>query len=313
MTAAIREMATETRLHVSNLVQPLFLVPGTNIKEQIPSLPVAYRLSLDNILIEIGECRQLGLKQFILFPSIPESQKDKIASYSHDPANIYLTAATAIKQKYPDICLISDVRMDPYSSDGHDGYVEKGKILNDKTLPILGLMAVAQAEAGFDIIAPSDMMDGRIGFIRQALDEKGFTEVPIMAYTAKYASAFYGPFRDALDSAPKHGDKKIYQMNPANSKEAMIEAELDFAEGADYMMVKPALHYLDIISKFKETYDIPIVAYHVSGECAQLLAASRLGWLDYDSAMPEAVLSIRRTGADIIITYYDKELASRFL
>lgn len=305
-------MVQETTLQVSDLVLPLFLVEGTKVDEQITSLPVARRMSLDVILEEVNTCVSLGLKQFILFPSIPENRKDTIASYSYAKDNFYLTAANTIKSKFPDICLISDVAMDPYNSDGHDGLVVDGKIVNDPTLPILAKMAVAQAEAGFDIIAPSDMMDGRVEHIRTALDEHGYEDKLILAYTAKYASAFYGPFRDALDSAPKSGDKKTYQMNPANVNEAHIEAELDIAEGADMIMVKPAMHYLDVINEFKASYDIPIVAYHVSGECAQLLAASRLGWLDYDQAMPEAVLSIKRAGADIIITYFAKELAIKF-
>ena len=309
LTATIRDMVRETKLSVSDLVYPLFLVPGQGIKDQITSLPIAHRMSIDTILAEIKECTQLGLNQFILFPSIPEEHKDTTATYSYHKDNLYVAAAKKIKEQFSDICLISDVAMDPYSSDGHDGLVKNGQILNDETLPILAKMAVAQAEAGFDIIAPSDMMDGRIGFIRTALDNAGYSNIGIMSYTAKYASAFYGPFRDALDSAPKAGDKKTYQMGPANSNEAIIEGDLDVQQGADYVMVKPALHYLDIIKLFSQRYNHPIAAYHVSGECAQLLAASKLGWLDYDSAMPEAVLSIKRAGADIIITYFAKELA----
>lgn len=309
VSPAIRKMVQETTLLVSDLVYPLFLVEGDNVNEQIDSLPVARRMSLDVMLTEIRDCVAIGLNQFIIFPSIPESKKDTIASYSYAKDNFYLLAASEIKKQFPNVCLISDVAMDPYNSDGHDGLVVAGKIVNDPTLPILAKMAVAQAKAGFDIIAPSDMMDGRVGYIREELDSNGFEESLILAYTAKYASAFYGPFRDALDSAPKSGDKKTYQMNPANKNEAHVEAELDIAEGADMIMVKPAIHYLDVINEFKGSYDIPIVAYHVSGECAQLLAASRLGWLDYDQAMPEAVLSIKRAGADIIITYFAKDLA----
>ncbi len=306
----IRRMIKETQLSVNDLVYPLFLVPGEKVKDQIISLPIAYRMSIDTILKEIAECIKLGLNQFILFPSIPEVDKDTTATYSYQDNNFYLTAAKTIKSKYPKVCLISDVAMDPYSSDGHDGLVRDGHILNDESLPILAKMAVAQAQSGFDIIAPSDMMDGRVAYIRNALDEAGYSHIGIMSYTAKYASAFYGPFRDALDSAPKAGDKKTYQMDPANSREALLEGDLDVAEGADFIMVKPAIHYLDIISKCKRRYNTPIAAYHVSGECAQLLAASRLGWLDYDSAMPEAVLSIKRAGADIIITYFAKEVAN---
>ena len=204
---------------------------------------------------------------------------------------------------------MSDVAMDPYSSDGHDGFVQNGKILNDETLPILAKMSIAQAQAGIDILGPSDMMDGRLGFIREALDAEGYTDVSIMSYTAKYASAFYGPFRDALGSAPKSGDKKTYQMNPANKREALLEAQLDFEEGADMMMVKPAICYLDIIHMLKENFDIPITAYNVSGECAMIYAASNNGWLDYEAAMTEMLLSIRRAGADGILSYFAKDFA----
>ena len=251
----------------------------------------------------------LGLRSFILFPKIADELKDKEATHSYSPDNFYLKAARDIKSRFPEACLISDVAMDPYSSDGHDGLVRDGKIVNDATLPILGKMSVAQAEAGFDILGPSDMMDGRVGFMREALDAAGYTDTAIMSYTAKYASAFYGPFRDALDSAPKTDgnipkDKKTYQMNPANKREALIEGELDVLEGADYLMVKPALNYLDVIHIMKENFELPIAAYHVSGECAMLLAACRNGWLDYEQAMPETLLSIRRAGTDVIITYF---------
>ncbi len=308
-SAAQRAMIRETQLSTAHLVYPLFLVDGSHIKDEIASLPGNYRFSLDNLLIEIEESISLGLTNFILFPAVNEKLKDKTATYSYDPDNFYLRAATAIKVRFPECCLISDVAMDPYSSDGHDGFVEDGKILNDPTLPILGKMAVAQAKAGFDILGPSDMMDGRVGYIREALDDAGFMETGIMSYTAKYASAFYGPFRDALDSAPKSGDKKTYQMDPANKREALIEAELDTAEGADYLMVKPALNYLDVIHLLKENFELPIAAYHVSGECAMLIAAARNGWLDYKQAMPETLLSIHRAGADVIITYFAKDFA----
>ena len=308
-SAAQRAMIRETQLTAGHLIYPLFLVDGTNVKDEIASLPGNYRFSLDNLLLEIEECISLGLNNFILFPAVNENLKDKTATYSYDPGNFYLKAATAIKTNFPECCLISDVAMDPYSSDGHDGYVENGKILNDPTLPILGKMAVAQAKAGFDILGPSDMMDGRVGYIREALDDAGFTDTGIMSYTAKYASAFYGPFRDALDSAPKSGDKKTYQMDPANKREALIEAELDASEGADYLMVKPALNYLDVIHLLKENFELPIAAYHVSGECAMLIAASQNGWLDYNQAMPETLLSIHRAGADVILTYFAKDFA----
>jgi porphobilinogen synthase len=235
--------------------------------------------------------------------------KDKIASYSYADDNFYLDAIRQIKERFPESVVMSDVAMDPYSSDGHDGYVEDGKILNDETLPILARMTIAQAQAGVDIIGPSDMMDGRVGVLRQALDEEGFTDVSIMSYSAKYASAFYGPFRDALNSAPKLGDKKTYQMNPANKREALLEAQLDFEEGADMLMVKPALCYLDVIHILKENFSIPITAYNVSGECAMVYAAAKNGWLDYDRAVFEMLLSIKRAGADGILTYFAKDFA----
>lgn len=306
---SIRNAVEETHLTLSNLVQPIFLVDGKNIQDVVPSLPIASRLSIDNVLKEVGECLSLGIDKFIMFPAVEEKLKDKTATYGLDPNNFYLKAAAAIKEKYPEACLISDVAMDPYSSDGHDGLVQDGIILNDETLEILSEMAVVQAQAGFDIIGPSDMMDNRVEAIREALDDEGYTDVSIMSYTAKYASAFYGPFRDALDSAPKAGDKKTYQMNPANKREAIIEAELDIDEGADFIMVKPAIHYLDIIHLLKSNFDTPVAAYHVSGECAMLYAACQNGWLDYNKAVSETLLSLKRAGTDVIITYFAKEYA----
>ena len=306
---AVRSAIAETYIGEQHMIMPLFLVLGSGIKDQITSLPMAYRWSLDTMMDEIGECLFLGIDKFIIFPAIPEDLKDKAATYSYDPDNFYLQAATLIKEKYPNICLISDVAMDPYSSDGHDGLVRDGKIINDETLPILAKMAVAQAEAGFDIIGPSDMMDGRVETIRLALDAAGYTDTSIMSYTAKYASALYGPFRDALDSAPKGGDKKTYQMDPSNINEALIEAQLDIEEGADFIMIKPALHYLDVIRELKSNFGIPTVAYHVSGECAMLYAACANGWLDREKMVPETLLSIRRAGADLLISYFAKEFA----
>jgi len=295
---------------------PLFLVDGKKINKPVPSLPVANRQSIDVILKEIGECVKLGLHTFILFPKIPKNKKDKTGTYSYDPKNFYLTAATKIKKKFPQITLISDVALDPYNIDGHDGIVENGKILNDASVEVLQKMSIAQAKAGFDIVGPSDMMDGRIEMIRMALDAAGYSDTGIMSYTAKYASGFYGPFRDALDSAPVTDpsiptDKKTYQMDPANSREALVEAELDMIEGADFMMVKPAVTYLDIISLLKENFDLPIVAYHVSGECAMLIAAAKKNWLDLDVVMPETLLAIKRAGADQIITYFAKDYISK--
>lgn len=308
-SATIRAMVEETKIGTEHLIYPIFLKDGKNIKEEIISLPKNYRWSLDRLIPEIEECMKLGVMTFDMFPAVDEVLKDKVASYSYADDNFYLHAIRTLKETFPEIVLMSDVAMDPYSSDGHDGLVENGKILNDETLPILSRMALAQAQAGIDIIGPSDMMDGRVESIRETLDINGYTETSIMSYTAKYASAFYGPFRDALNSAPKHGDKKTYQMNPANKREALLEAELDFAEGADMLMVKPALCYLDIIHVLKENFNIPITAYNVSGECAMVYAAAEKGWLNYDLAISEMLLSMRRAGADAILTYFAKDFA----
>ena len=308
-SAAIRNLVEETNLGPQHLIYPIFLKDGKNIKEEVSSLPNNYRWSLDRLLPEIEECMNLGVQTFDIFPCVDEALKDKIASYSYAEDNFYLEAIRQIKAHFPESVIMSDVAMDPYSSDGHDGYVENGKIINDKTLPILAKMSLAQAQAGVDIIGPSDMMDGRVGIIREALDQHGYTDVSIMSYTAKYASAFYGPFRDALNSAPKSGDKKTYQMNPANKREALLEAQLDFDEGADMLMVKPALCYLDVIHMLRENFPIPITAYNVSGECAMVYAASKSGYLNYDLAVYEILLSIRRAGADGILTYFAKDFA----
>jgi porphobilinogen synthase len=307
---AIRAFSQETHLSVDNLIYPIFVYDGKGIKNEVKSLPGNFRWSLDMLLPEIEQCLKLGISTYVIFPAVADNLKDKIASYSYAEENFYLHVLRKLKETFPEICLMTDVAMDPYSSDGHDGYVnEKGEIVNDTTLPILAKMAVAQAQAGADILGPSDMMDGRVGFMREALDIAGFTDVSIMSYTAKYASAFYGPFRDALDSAPKSGDKKTYQMNPANSREALIEASLDVQEGADFLMVKPALPYLDIIALLKQNFEQPIAAYNVSGECAMLTAACQNGWLNFEKAMPEMLMSIRRAGADIILTYFAKAYA----
>ena len=310
--SAIRDMMAETHLAPAHLIYPLFLVDGKAIKSEVKSLPGNFRWSLDLLLPEIEQCIKLGITKFDLFPAVNDNLKDTVASYSYAEDNFYLHAIRAVKERFPEVALMSDVAMDPYSSDGHDGLVQNGQILNDETLPILGRMAVAQAQAGVDIIGPSDMMDGRVEFIRDELDVAGYTDVSIMSYTAKYASAFYNPFRDALDSAPKSGDKKTYQMDPANKYEALREAELDAAEGADMLMVKPALCYLDIIHLLKENFTLPITAYNVSGECAMVYAAAEKGWLDYDRVMTEMLLSIRRAGADGILTYFAKDFAKNF-
>lgn len=305
----IRELVVETRLSKSDLIYPLFMVQGDNIKQEVSSMPGIFRFSVDKLMDEISECSNLGIKTVCLFPAFEEKYKDKYATISADPDNFYLKTIAQIKKDIPEVCVMTDVAMDPYSSDGHDGIVENGEILNDESLEILGKMSLAQAQAGADILGPSDMMDGRVEYIRELLDDEGFNNVSIMSYTAKYASAFYGPFRDALDSAPKSGDKKTYQMNPANIREALIEAELDEMEGADMLMVKPALSYLDVIKVLSEASNLPIAAYNVSGEYAMIKAADQKGWLDGEKTMLEVLLSIRRAGAKIILTYFAKEYA----
>lgn len=304
----IRQMVQETHVSAANLIFPLFIVEGENQKSEVASMPGIYRYSIDNLLREVESCMNLGLKAFDLFPNISEELKDKYATESHREAGLYLRAIREVKKHFPEACVVTDVAMDPYSSDGHDGIVENGHILNDETLEILGKMSLAQAQAGADIIAPSDMMDGRVGYIRNVLDDNGFTNVSIMSYSAKYASAFYGPFRDALNSAPKFGDKKTYQMNPANQREALIEARLDEEEGADFLMVKPALAYLDVIKLIKDDTELPVAAYNVSGEYAMLKAAVQKGWLNEQRAVTEVLTSIRRAGATAILTYHAKEV-----
>lgn len=303
----IRDMVQEHHLHASDFIFPLFIINGENKKTEVSSMPGIFRYSIDNLLREVESCMKLGLKSFDLFPNLEESLKDKTASESINEKGLYLRAIKEVKKYFPEACVVTDVAMDPYSSDGHDGLVENGEIVNDKTLEILAKMAVAQAKTGADIIAPSDMMDGRVQYIREALDDEGFTNVSIMSYTAKYASAFYGPFRDALESAPKFGDKKTYQMNPANQREALIEGALDMQEGADFLMVKPALAYLDVIKLMKDNFDLPIAAYNVSGEYAMVKAAIQNKWLD-EGAITETLMGIKRAGADVILTYHAKEV-----
>jgi len=304
-------MVQETRLTAANLIFPLFVIEGSNVKSEVNSMPGIFRYSIDNLLREVESCMKLGLYAFDLFPNIDEALKDKYATEATRENSLYLRAIAEVKKNFPEACVVTDVAMDPYSSDGHDGIVENGEILNDETLEVLGRMALAHAQAGADIIAPSDMMDGRIGHIRSVLDQGGFTQVSLMSYTAKYASAFYGPFRDALNSAPKHGDKKTYQMNPANQREALIEAELDAQEGADFLMVKPALPYLDVIKLLHDQFDLPIAAYNVSGEYAMIKASARNGWLDERRATTEVLLGIRRAGATAILTYHAKEVLEK--
>ena len=308
-SANIREMVAETNLNKQDLIYPLFIVDGINKKQPIKSMPNCFRWTIDLLLKEIEACGKLGINNFVLFPAVENHHKDKKATYSYNSNNFYLKAIETIKNKFPEFTLMSDVAMDPYSTDGHDGLVIEGNIDNDKSLEILCKMALAQAEAGIDIIGPSDMMDGRIGAIREILDENQFTNTSIMSYTAKYASAFYGPFRDALDSAPKYGDKKTYQMDPRNKSESLIEAELDELEGADILMVKPALSYLDVIQTIKKNSNLPVSAYNVSGEYSMVHAAADKGWLEYNQTFIEVLTSIKRAGADIILTYFAKDFA----
>jgi porphobilinogen synthase len=306
----IRRLAEEHQVRTDKLIEPLFLLDGQGAAEGIPSMPGIFRLSEELALQHVEKSLNLGIYSFILFPVVAESLKDSAGSYSYAPENFYLRIIANIKKTFPETVLISDVALDPYSSDGHDGIVVDGKIANDQTLDVLGQMAVAQAAAGIDIIGPSDMMDGRVAHIRAALDARGHTETGIMSYTAKYASAFYGPFRDALASAPKFGDKKTYQMNPANIREALREAALDTSEGADYLMVKPALAYLDVIRKIRDASTLPVVCYNVSGEYAMVKAAAEKKWLDGDKARDEMLLSFFRAGADAVITYFAREYAA---
>ena len=308
-SAAIRTMVEENRLSVKDLLFPLFVMDGSATKTEIKSMPGIYRYTTDLLLKEIEACLNLGITSYALFPQVAEERKDTLATESHRKGSLYLEAIHAVTSRFPEISMLTDVAMDPYSSDGHDGIVKNGEILNDETLDVLAKMAVAQAQAGSKLIGPSDMMDGRVGYIRDSLDDAGFTNVGIMAYSAKYASAFYGPFRDALESAPKFGDKKTYQMNPANSREALREAELDELEGADFLMVKPALAYLDIISLLRDNTNLPIAAYNVSGEYAMVKAAAANGWIDGEKAMLESLLSMKRAGAQVILTYFAKEFA----
>ena len=308
-TAALRRMVQETQLSVNDLIYPLFVMEGENLQEEIPSMPECYRYNLDLLLKEVADAYNLGINAIALFPKVPEEKKDNKGTESYNPEGLAQRAVRAIKKEIPDITVITDVALDPFSTYGHDGIVEDGKILNDETVEVLVKMSVSQAEAGADIVAPSDMMDGRIGAIRQGLDAAGFIDVGILAYSAKYASAYYGPFRDALGSAPQFGDKQTYQMNPANAQEAITEVELDIVEGADIVMVKPALAYLDIIRSLKEYTDIPVAAYNVSGEYAMIKAAAEKGWIDEKKIVLETLLSMKRAGADLILTYFAKQVA----
>lgn len=310
VSESVRSLVRENDISVSDLIMPLFVIDGRNARQPVESMPGIDRLSRDLIVDKCKELNEDGVPAVVLFPALEESVKDSMATESYNENGLYQKTLSAIKREVPGITVITDAAMDPYSSDGHDGVVtEKGEIDNDETLPILAKMAVSQAKAGADIIAPSDMMDGRVGFIRDALDDEGFINVGIMAYSAKYASSYYGPFRDALDSAPKHGDKKTYQMDPANVKEAVREAMLDIVEGADFVMVKPGLPYLDVVRAVQEVSEVPVAVYNVSGEYAMLKAAGLKGWIDYEKVVLETMLAFKRAGADMILTYHAAEVA----
>ena len=310
LNPAIRGLIRESQVNSENLVWPAFVQEGKNLRTPIESMPGISRLSIDQLVADCQRAFDLGIPAVALFPALEDSLKNSEGKESLNPKGLLQRAVKELKKVIPRMLVITDVALDPYSNDGHDGLVQDGKILNDETLPLLAGMAVAQAEAGADVVAPSDMMDGRVEAIRWALDEAGFKNVLICSYCAKYASAFYGPFRDALESAPKEGDKKTYQMDPANAREAIREILLDEEEGADWILIKPSLPYLDIIRLTREHSSLPVAAYHVSGEYAMLKAAAEKNWLDYDSCLMESLLSIRRAGADMIFTYGAIDAAS---
>jgi porphobilinogen synthase len=308
---AMRRLVRETSLTPHDLIAPLFVKDGVNLREPISSMPGVFRLSVDQLVLECRELYDLGVPCVSLFPAIDDKLKDSRATEATNPNGLYQRAIKEVKNALPDLLVMTDVALDPYSSDGHDGLVDPktGEILNDATLEVLAKMAIVQARSGADILGPSDMMDGRVGFIRDALDEENLINNAIMSYAAKYASAFYGPFRDALNSAPKKGDKKTYQMDYANVREALREAYLDESEGADILMVKPGLPYLDVIKTLRDNTTLPLAAYNVSGEYAMVKAASEKGWIDGEKVMIEMLWSFKRAGADMILTYFAKEAA----
>ncbi len=308
-TEALRGMVRETRLSARSLVYPLFVCPGSGVKDEIRSMPGNFRWSVDLLVEECRSAFDLGIPAVILF-GIPES-KDEVGFGAYDPEGIVQRAVRSVKKALPDLLVICDLCLDEYTSHGHCGLIKNGEVDNDSTLELLARTAITQVEAGADIVAPSDMMDGRVGRIRRELDTRGYSQTPILAYSAKYASAFYGPFREAADSAPKFGDRKSYQMDPANQREAIREIALDIEEGADIIMVKPALPYLDILALARREFDVPLAAYQVSGEFSLIEAAARAGWVDRERTILESLTSIRRAGADIILTYFAKEVARK--
>jgi porphobilinogen synthase len=306
-TKALRDLVRETELSPRHLVQPLFVVAGEGVREEVPSMPGIERFSIGEVVAEAGEIQEAGVGGVVLF-GIPAS-KDEAGSGAYDDEGVVQMAVRALKEAHPDLTVITDVCLCEYTSHGHCGFVRDGEIDNDITLELLARTAISHAEAGADIVAPSDMMDGRIGTIRHQLDEEGHPNTAIIAYSAKFASAFFGPFRDAAESTPEFGDRRSYQMDPANAREALREVALDIEEGADMVMVKPAGPYLDLIAKVRDRFDVPVAAYQVSGEYSMLKAASQNGWIDERQAVTESLLGIRRAGADVILTYYAKEFA----
>ena len=306
---AIRAMVAETIIKPSDFIAPLFITEGSGIKEEISSMQGYFRMSIDLTVVEVKELWSLGIKSVLLFIKCKDELKDNKGTEALNPDGLMQRSIKAIKNACPDMVVMTDVALDPFSTYGHDGIVEGNEIVNDPTVEVLALMSVSHAEAGADIVAPSDMMDGRIIAIREALEMNNLTRTGIMAYSAKYASCFYGPFRDALDSAPGFGDKKTYQMDYANRREAIKETLMDVEEGADIVMVKPAMAYLDIIREVKNSVEVPVSAYHVSGEYAMIKAAAKMGWLDENKAVMESLTSIQRAGADLIATYYAKHAA----
>ena len=308
-TEAIRSLVRETRLHPAQFILPLFVCPGEGVRKEIGAMPGNYQLSVDELVKESAEVQSLGIGGVILF-GLPET-KDEMASEAYDDDGIVQRGIRAIKRELPKLLVITDVCNCEYTSHGHCGYIQDGDVDNDKTLEWLTRTSVSHARAGADMVAPSDMMDGRVGAIRRGLDANGFPKTPILAYAAKFASVFYGPFREAADSAPKFGDRKSYQMDPANRREAMREIALDIEEGADIIMVKPALPYLDLISEARQRFDVPIAAYQVSGEFSMIAAAAERGWIDRERIMLESLTAIKRAGADVILTYFAKEVARK--
>jgi porphobilinogen synthase len=305
--AALRDMIRETRLHPDDFIYPLFVCSGNGVKNEIGAMPGNYHFSVDRVVEEVGEATEEGIRSVILF-GIPD-EKDAVGSDAYNDDAPVQAAVRALKESYPDLVVVTDVCLCEYTDHGHCGVVKDGEVLNDPTLELLARTAVSQAKAGADVIAPSDMMDGRVGAIRRGLDENGFETLPIMSYAAKYASSFYGPFREAAGSAPQFGDRRSYQMDPANIDEAMREVGLDIDEGADIVMVKPAMAYLDVVRRVKETFEMPVAAYNVSGEFSMVVAAAERGWIDRERMVLEVLTSIKRAGADIILTYHAREAA----